>query len=126
MHLSVSPRHVNGVTILDLQGRMTYGDESKRLRDCVRQLVAENRTRIVLHCKHLSQLDSGGVVTLLSCFALVQAAGGDLKLAALDAGLEKMLRVAHLLPLMEAWRSDEEALAQFHGAGALAASHGEA
>ncbi|MGH9779496.1 MAG: STAS domain-containing protein [Candidatus Acidiferrales bacterium] len=114
MHLSVSPRYVNGVTILDLQGRITYGDESKHLRDCVRQLVAENRTRIVLHCKHLSQLDSGGVMTLLSCLTLVQAAGGDLKLAALDAGLEKMLRVAHLLPLLEAWRSDEEASARFN------------
>ena len=114
MHLSVSPRHVNGVTILDLQGRVTYGDEAKRLRDSVRQLVAENRTRIILHCKHVSQLDSSGVMTLLSCFALVQAAGGDLKLAGLNSGLEKMLRVTHLLPLMEAWRSDEEALARFH------------
>jgi len=120
MNLSVSPRYVNGVTILDLQGRVTYGDESKHLRDSVRQLVAQNRTRIVLHCKHVSQLDSGGVMTLLSCFALVQAAGGDLKLAGLQPALEKMLRVTHLLPLMEAWRSDEEALARFHGAGVLA------
>lgn len=114
MNLSAIPRHLNGVTILELRGRLTLGPEARFLRDSIQQLLAEDRTRIVLGFQHVRALDSNGVVTLLVCFARVQAAGGELKLAGLSPQLQKALETTRLLPLMEACASEEEALAGFH------------
>ena len=113
MNLSLIPQHVNGTTLLTLRGRITSGEESKLLRDTVRQLLAENHTRIVLHFKDVTLLDSCGVVTLLTCLASARAAGGDLKLAGVSGHLESVLQTARVLPLLEACARDEEALAAF-------------
>jgi len=47
MHLTT--REVSHVTIVDINGRITLGDETGLLRDTVRQLIAADKKKIVLN-----------------------------------------------------------------------------
>ena len=49
MSVKVSTRHVDGVTILDLSGRITLGEGSVVLRDAIRDLLAKGDRNILLN-----------------------------------------------------------------------------
>ena len=54
MSLKITTREVDGVTILDVVGRITLGKESGMLRDTVRDLTARRKKKILLN---LAQVD---------------------------------------------------------------------
>ena len=47
--MTITTREVSHVTIVDLNGRITLGDETGQLRDTVRQLIAAGKKKIVLN-----------------------------------------------------------------------------
>ena len=49
MSMKVQTRQVDGVTILDLSGRITLGEGSVTIRDAVRDLLAKGQQKILLN-----------------------------------------------------------------------------
>jgi len=84
MPLTIESREVAHVTILDVHGRIILGDEIHTLRDAVRNLIAENKKKIILNLADVDYLDSSGLGELVSCFTTVRNAGGELKLLKLS------------------------------------------
>ena len=80
MSIKVSTRQVDGVTILDLSGRITLGEGSVVLRDAIRDLLAKGDKNILLNLGDVSYIDSSGIGELVSAFTSVRNAGGELKL----------------------------------------------
>ncbi len=58
--MEIQERIVDGVTILDLEGRVMIGTDEAHLRSKMRSLLRQDRTRIVLNFGRLSQIDSVG------------------------------------------------------------------
>ena len=59
--LSTSIREVDGVTIVDLSGRITLGEASEKLRDTVREIVSNGQTKILLNLGDVGYIDSSGL-----------------------------------------------------------------
>ncbi|HKO19652.1 MAG TPA: STAS domain-containing protein, partial [Acidobacteriaceae bacterium] len=78
--MKVATRQVDGVTILDLSGRITLGEGSVVLRDAVHDALAKGSKRILLNLADISYIDSSGIGELVSAFTSVKNAGGELKL----------------------------------------------
>lgn len=66
MVLRIETREANGVTVLDLHGGLGFGQPSESLAQHVKQLVAGNKTRILVNLKEVSFIDSGGVGELIA------------------------------------------------------------
>ena len=49
MALSIATRQLDGVTILDLSGRITLGEGSVQLRDAIRDLISKGIKHILLN-----------------------------------------------------------------------------
>jgi anti-sigma B factor antagonist len=49
MSMKVSTRQVDGITILDLSGRITLGEGSVTIRDAVRDVLAKGSNKILLN-----------------------------------------------------------------------------
>ena len=47
--MTITTREVSHVTIVDITGRITLGEETGLLRDTVRKLIAEGKKKIVLN-----------------------------------------------------------------------------
>jgi len=99
--MTISIREVSHVTIVDINGRITLGDETGQLRDTVRQLITQGKKKIVLNLAHVDYIDSSGVGELVSSFTTVRNAGGELKLLALTKKVQDVLYVTKLYTVFD-------------------------
>jgi anti-sigma B factor antagonist len=72
--MKVSTRQIDGVTILDLSGRITLGEGSVQLRDSVRDLLAKGSKQILLNLGDVNYIDSSGIGELVSAYTATRAA----------------------------------------------------
>src|SRR5580692_1610663 len=106
MSMTVKTRQVDGVTILDLSGRITLGEGSIMIRDAVRDVVAKGSTKILLNLGDVSYIDSSGLGELVSAYTTVKNAGGELKLLNLTKKVHDLLQITKLYTVFDV-RDDE-------------------
>jgi anti-sigma B factor antagonist len=106
MTMSITPREVDHVTILDIRGRITLGDETGALRETVRDLLAKGKKKIILNLADVDYIDSSGVGELVGSFTTVRNAGGELKLLNLTQKVHDILNVTKLYTVFDI-RDDE-------------------
>ena len=106
MSLTIDTREVAHVTILDVHGRIVLGDEIHTLRDAVRELIAQDKKKIILNLADVDYLDSSGLGELVSSFTTVRNAGGELKLLNLTQKVHDVLFVTKLYTVFDI-RDDE-------------------
>jgi anti-sigma B factor antagonist len=111
--LTITAREVRGVTVVDLCGRLVAGEESKALRERVKELLAEKKTRLVLNLLEVNFIDSSGAGALVASFTSARAVGGDLRLANANRYFRELLEMTRLLNMMDVFNSEEEAVASF-------------
>jgi anti-sigma B factor antagonist len=99
--MTITTREVSHVTILDIHGRITLGDELSKLREAVRTLIAADKKKIVLNLAQVDYIDSSGVGELVSSFTAVRNAGGELKLLALSQKVHDVLYVTKLYTVFD-------------------------
>lgn len=111
--MTVTPRTVGGVAILDLAGRMMSTDGAGLLKAAVERLVAEGRTQVILNLSELSYVDSGGLGEMLACYATVTKAGGNVKLAHTTARIQDLLAITKLVTVFDCHDTEAQALESF-------------
>ncbi len=109
MSMKISTRQVDGVTILDLSGRITLGEGSVQLRDAVRELLAKGQKHILLNLADVNYIDSSGIGELVSAFTTVRNQGGELKLLKLTKKVHDLLQITKLYTVFDI--KDDEAVA---------------
>jgi anti-sigma B factor antagonist len=99
--LSITSRQSDHVTILDVSGRITLGDETDALRQSIRDLLAQGQKKILLNLAHVDYIDSSGVGELVASFTAVRNAGGELKLMNLTQKVHDVLNVTKLYTVFD-------------------------
>jgi len=107
--MKASNRRVDGVTILDLSGRITLGEGSVVLRDQIRELLGKNEKKILLNLGDVTYIDSSGIGELVSAFTTVRNQGGELKLLNLTKKVHDLLQITKLYTVFDV--KDDEASA---------------
>jgi anti-sigma B factor antagonist len=111
--VNIATREVSRVTIVDIEGRITLGDETGKLRDMVRELIAEDKKKIVLNLAQVDYIDSSGVGELVSSYTAVKNSGGELKLLALNKKVQDILNVTKLYTVFDVKDDEFNAVKSF-------------
>lgn len=111
--MKVTSRQINGVTIVDLSGRITLGEGSVVLRDTVRELVGKGQKKILLNLAEVNYIDSSGIGELVSAFTTVRREGGDLKLLNLTKKVHDLLQITKLYTVFDIKDNEANAVAAF-------------
>ena len=109
MSMKASQREVDGVTVVDLSGRITLGEGSVLLRDSIRDLIAKGTKKILLNLGDVTYIDSSGIGELVSAFTTVRNQGGELKLLNLTKKVHDLLQITKLYTVFDV--KDDEATA---------------
>ncbi|HEX4606010.1 MAG TPA: STAS domain-containing protein [Candidatus Angelobacter sp.] len=109
MSMKASNRQVNGVTVVDMSGRITLGEGSVVLRDTIRDLVGKGQRKILLNLGDVTYIDSSGIGELVSAFTAVRREGGELKLLNLTKKVHDLLQITKLYTVFDI--KDDEAAA---------------
>lgn len=113
MSIKTSMRQVDGVTIVDLSGRITLGEGSVVLRDTVRDLVNKGDKRILLNLGDVTYIDSSGIGELVSAFTTVRNQGGELKLLNLTKKVHDLLQITKLYTVFDVKDDETKAIQSF-------------
>ena len=99
--MNITTREVSHVTIVDLNGRITLGDETGLIRDTIRELIAAGKKKIILNLAQVDYIDSSGVGELVSSYTTVRNSGGELKLLGLTKKVHDILNVTKLYTIFD-------------------------
>lgn len=118
MSLSAKSRETSGVTILDLEGRITLGEPTGLLRESVKNLLAAGHKNILLNLGQVSYIDSAGLGELVGCSTTVRNAGGRLKLMQLQKKISDLMQITKLHTVFEVIDDEAKAVASYSTAAA--------
>jgi anti-sigma B factor antagonist len=111
--MKASVRQVEGVTIVDLSGRIKFGEGSSILRDTVKDLLAKGRKNILVNLADISYIDSSGIGELVAAFTSVRNQGGELKLLHLTKKVHDLLQITKLYTVFDVKDDEGEAIKAF-------------
>ena len=113
MSMKISTRQVDGVTILDLSGRITLGEGSVQLRNAVRELLSKGSKNILLDLSEVNYIDSSGIGELVSAFTTTRNQGGELKLLKLTKKVHDLLQITKLYTVFDIKDDEAQAIDAF-------------
>src|ERR1700733_1482151 len=113
MSMKFTTRQVNGITVLDLSGKITLGEGSVTIRDAVRDVLATGKNQILLGLGDVNYIDSSGIGELVSALTAVKNAGGSLKLLQLTKKVHDLLQITKLYTVFDIYDDETEAIASY-------------
>ena len=113
MSLKASARELDGVTILDLSGRIVLGEGSSILRETVRDFSAGGHKKILLNLADVSYIDSSGLGALVSAYTSLTSQQGQIKLLNLTSKVRDLLQITKLLTVFEVFSDESAAVKSF-------------
>ncbi len=111
--MTIDTRNVNGITILELHGKVTIGEGSREIRKTIRELLDAGNKNILLNLGDVSYVDSSGIGELVSSYTTVTNQGGQFKLLHLTKKIRELLAITKLLTVFDSYDDEETAIGSF-------------
>jgi anti-sigma B factor antagonist len=115
MSCKLTVRETDGVTVIDVSGRLTLGGGAASLREMLHGLTATRQRNILLNLDEVTHMDSSGIGLLVSSFASIARNGGTLKLVNLSPKIKDLLLITKLYTVFEVHDDEAVAIRSFSG-----------
>ncbi len=113
MSVKLTTRQVGDVSVVDVAGRITLGEGSSALRDCMRDLIGKGHKKVLLNLADVTYIDSSGIGELVSGFTTVANQGGQLKLLSLTKRVQDLLQITKLYTVFDVHDDEAHAVRSF-------------
>jgi len=114
--MQINERALRGLTVLDLNGKLTIDNGAQLLKDKCASLVFQQRSQVILNLAAVPYIDSGGLGQLVACYATMAKAGGRLTLVNLTTRNHDLLSITRLVAVFETFESEEAAVQSYPAA----------
>jgi anti-sigma B factor antagonist len=111
--LRMTERDVEGVAVVDIEGRIVLGEESNSFREKVKGLLAGGKKKIVLNLANVGYIDSAGLGTLVATFHSARSQGATLKMTNLGSKFKEVLQVTKLMTVFDTYDNETAAIKSF-------------
>jgi len=113
MSLTASIRHFGNVAVVDLDGKVTLGENTGILRDNLKSLLSQGTKNIVLNMAAVSYVDSAGLGELVGAYTTAANQGGAVKLLNLQTKLRDLMQITKLHTIFPTYSDEQEAINSF-------------
>ena len=110
MSLTIASRQVDGLTILDLNGKIILGEGSVTLRDAIRKLIINGSKSILVNLGEVTYMDSSGLGELVGAYTSATNQGASLKLLKLTKKVHDLLQITKLYTVFDIYDDEESAI----------------
>jgi anti-sigma B factor antagonist len=107
----VSKRHVQGFTLLEVEGVIKLGESAKFFADALDRALADESGHVVVDLSRINYMDSTGIGELVGYLGRFRNARRELILVQPSERIRKLLEVARLSELFPIYDSVEAAIA---------------
>lgn len=106
-------RDIGPVTIVDLNGLLMLGEPCAVLRRAITDLMAKQRSKIILNFRNVTGIDSAGVGEVIASFKTAKSEDGRLKLLNPPEKISDMLALTRLSNILEVYTDEAAAIRSF-------------
>lgn len=114
MGFEIRRREREGITILDLDGRLVLGESASIARNGLQEAIAGGARQIVANLADVEFIDSTGLGTLVMAATSAKKAGGVLKLLNLNRRNVELMIVTKLTTVFELFNDETDAVNSFY------------
>jgi len=111
--METASRQANGVSVLDVKGRITLGEGTVALREVIRGLLDKGSRKILLNLREVDYVDSAGLGELVRSYTTIRKQGGEVKFLNLSGRVRDLLQATGLLAVFEVFNSESAAIQSF-------------
>lgn len=111
--MDIKERVFEGVSVLDLSGKIILGEGDLQIKERIRDLLADGQRKILLNLGDISYIDSAGLGALISSYTTVRREGGKLKLINLTKRIQDLLAITKLITVFDTYDTEKEAIDSF-------------
>jgi len=112
MALAITERDVEGILILDLQGRLVAGEAAGTLRERSHKASGEN-SNVILNMSGVDYIDSSGLGTLVAAHSTLSKVGGGMALMNLSKRSAELLILTKLATVFRIFDEEKAAVDSF-------------
>jgi anti-sigma B factor antagonist len=113
--VTVSERRSGRVTILDLEGGITFGEGTAALRRETRRLIAEGRPDILLNFSRVRYVDSSALGEMVAAQAAARRDGGRVGLLRLSPNVREVFEMTRLVRVFDIYQDEPSAVREMSG-----------
>src|SRR4026207_1025814 len=106
--MQIDERVVDGVTILDLKGKMTLGEGDELLKDKINSLLQQDKKPLLLNLENAPYIDRAGLGEIVGPYQPARRQGGKLKLLNLTKRIQDLLAITKLLTVFDTYESEAD------------------
>jgi anti-sigma B factor antagonist len=107
----IQTRTLDTITILDLHGPLSAGQEDAALRKAVRLAFEGGAHTVILNMQDVPSIDSSGVAALASGHMTAANRAGRLKLCGLPRKLKDVFAITRLDTVFDSYETEADAIA---------------
>ena len=104
---------VGDVLVLHLQGPITLGQATQKLRDLIHDTVASGRMKILLNMAEVYYIDSSGLGELVAACTNAQRQGAKLKFMKLSPKVQDVMQLTKLYQVFDVYPDEDSAVRSF-------------
>lgn len=112
MHLEIANRQREGITLLDLKGRLTAGEEVSAFRNAFESAGVDS-PKLILNLMHVDYIDSTGLGAMVMCSTNTRKTGGIVKLVHLNRRNMELLVLTKIDTIFEVFDDETDAVNSF-------------
>lgn len=113
MALTATVRKVGDVSVVDLNGKITLGENTGLLREEVRAVLSHGAKNIVFNMAQVGYIDSSGLGELVSAYTTTANQGGSLKLLNLQSKAKDLMQITKLYTVFAVFEDEKTAIESF-------------
>jgi anti-sigma B factor antagonist len=113
MPVKIMNSEVDGVSVVELDGRIVLGEESNSLREKLKSLVAAGKKKIVLNMANIRYIDSTGLGTLVAAHVSAKTQGASVRLCHLGKKFHDVMQMTRLLTVFDVYDTQAAAISSF-------------
>jgi anti-sigma B factor antagonist len=113
MAMEIQRREREGITILDLKGRLAVGESCTLLRESVNEQIAQGHKQVILNLQHIDYIDSTGLGSMVICYTSLQKMGGGLKLVNLNRRNLELMLLTKLSTIFQIFAEEQDSVNSF-------------
>ena len=113
MNINTRRDRDEGVTVVDLEGKLTIGEGDVQLREEIKDLLDDGIKKILINLKGVKMMDSSGLGELVRTRASAQAADATIKLLHVEDKVQEVLEMTRLIGVFETFDDEIDAMASF-------------
>lgn len=115
--MEVTRRQIGSVLVLAFAEPLQLeGDTSDRFKEWLKSEIGDGDLRLVMDLGRVEFIDSAGLGALISCFKMLRANGGDMKLANVPGPVRTVFEITRLLRVFDTYPTVEEAMKSLESA----------